>query len=73
MKRQILWSIIALSFVLFPLPQISQATDLTLNNSPAQVYFSPHGGCTEAIVGAINNSKSEIMVQASPPNTQIQQ
>ncbi len=26
----------------------SYATDLTLNNTPAQVYFSPKGGCTDA-------------------------
>lgn len=28
------------------------------------VYFSPHGGCTEAIVKELNNAKSEILVQA---------
>ncbi len=64
MKRQILWSIISLSFVLFPLPQLSHATDLTLNNTPAQVYFSPNGGCTQAIIKEINNAKSEVFVQA---------
>ena len=31
---------------------------------PAQVYFSPHGGCTEAAVGSIGQSKSTILVQA---------
>jgi phosphatidylserine/phosphatidylglycerophosphate/cardiolipin synthase-like enzyme len=27
-------------------------------------YFSPHGGCTEAIVKEISNAKTEILVQA---------
>ena len=42
----------------------TQATDLTLNNTPAQVYFSPHGGCTDAIVKEITKAKQEILVQA---------
>jgi len=29
-----------------------------------KVYFSPNGGCTEAIVNEIKNAKSEILVQA---------
>jgi phosphatidylserine/phosphatidylglycerophosphate/cardiolipin synthase-like enzyme len=28
------------------------------------VYFSPNGGCTEAIVKELNNAKTEILVQA---------
>ena len=42
----------------------SQATDINLNNTPAQVYFSPHGGCTDALVKEIDKAKSEILVQA---------
>ena len=42
----------------------SQAVDINLNNTPAQVYFSPHGGCTDAIVKEIGKAKSEILVQA---------
>lgn len=38
--------------------------DLVLNNVPAKVFFSPHGGCTEAIIDEINNAKTEILVQA---------
>jgi len=64
MKRQILWIIISLSFILFSLHQISHATDLTLNNTPAQVYFSPKGGCTKAIISELDKAKSEILVQA---------
>lgn len=40
------------------------AADLTLNNTPAQICFSPKGGCTEAIVNEISNTKSEILIQA---------
>jgi phosphatidylserine/phosphatidylglycerophosphate/cardiolipin synthase-like enzyme len=29
-----------------------------------EVYFSPHGGCTEAIVKEIENAKSSIFIQA---------
>lgn len=42
----------------------SQAKNITFNNVPAQVYFSPQGGCTEAIVGEINKAKKEVLVQA---------
>lgn len=35
-----------------------------LFNAVANVYFSPKGGCTEAIVSEINRAKSEILVQA---------
>jgi len=42
----------------------TQATDITLNNTPAQIYFSPHGGCTDAIVKEISKAKQEILVQA---------
>ncbi len=42
----------------------SYSTDLTLNNTPTHVYFSPGGGCTDAIVKEINKAKQEILVQA---------
>jgi len=37
---------------------------VTLPTSDIQVYFSPNGGCTEAIISAISKAKSEILVQA---------
>jgi len=43
---------------------LANASDLTLNNTPTQVYFSPRGGCTQAIIKEIDNAKSEILVQA---------
>jgi len=38
--------------------------ELILSNTPAQIYFSPRGGCTEAIVMEIETAKSEVLVQA---------
>jgi phosphatidylserine/phosphatidylglycerophosphate/cardiolipin synthase-like enzyme len=38
--------------------------DLVLNNVPTKVFFSPKGGCTEAIVNEIRGAKSQILVQA---------
>ena len=38
--------------------------DLILNNTPVQLYFSPLGGCTEAIVKEIGNAKNQLLVQA---------
>jgi hypothetical protein len=49
--------------ILCLLPCQSYATDLTLN-APTQVYFSPHGGASQAIIKEINDAKSEILVQA---------
>jgi phosphatidylserine/phosphatidylglycerophosphate/cardiolipin synthase-like enzyme len=64
MKKQLASVFLVFSFFLFPLHHISNATDLTLNNTPTQVCFSPNGGCAESIVKEITNAKSEILVQA---------
>ncbi len=41
------------------------ATDITLpKDTPVQVFFSPNGGCTKAIIDSIVKAKSEILVQA---------
>jgi len=42
----------------------THAIELTLNNTPAHVHFSPNGGCTDAIVKEVGKAKSEILVQA---------
>ena len=52
------------SFFILSIPLKGLATDLTLNNTPTQVYFSPHRGCTEAIVRELEAARSEILVQA---------
>ena len=50
--------------VLFTTAVSALAHDLTLKNVPAQIYFSPNGGATAAVVHEINNAKSEILVAA---------
>jgi hypothetical protein len=57
MSTRPLFALFALALPLFP-------ADLVLKNTPAQVYFSPNGGCTEAIVATINGAKKTIFVQA---------
>jgi phosphatidylserine/phosphatidylglycerophosphate/cardiolipin synthase-like enzyme len=52
---------ILLSFLTF---SSSPAVDFVLDKTPAQVYFSPNGGCTEAIIKVIDGAKTEILVQA---------
>jgi phosphatidylserine/phosphatidylglycerophosphate/cardiolipin synthase-like enzyme len=62
MKKSILIIFIGL-FLAFSVV-VGHCDELTLNNTPVQVYFSPNGGCTDAIVKEIGNAKSEILVQA---------
>ncbi len=50
--------------LMFAITAPSYAMDLTLNNTPAQVYFSPNGGCTNAIVRELRKARQEILVQA---------
>ena len=55
---------IILTFIFHLVPSI-HAADITLpKDTPVQVYFSPNGGCSEAIIDTINKSKSEILIQA---------
>jgi len=53
-----------LLLLILVVPVTSSAKDITLTNAPTQVYFSPRGGCTEAIVEALDKAKSEVLVQA---------
>ncbi len=55
---------IGLAIFLFFASSDTKATDVFLNNTPAQVYFGPSGGCTSAIVKEIGKAKQEILVQA---------
>jgi len=56
--------IFLLILILFLVPASAFSKDLVLNNTPVQVYFSPDGGCQQAIINQINMAKSEILVQA---------
>jgi phosphatidylserine/phosphatidylglycerophosphate/cardiolipin synthase-like enzyme len=61
-KHFSIFVIVLLVASIFPL--YTHAIDLTLNNTPTQVYFSPNGGVTQAIINEISNAKTEILVQA---------
>lgn len=51
--------------VLFPISSPCLAESLILpQNTPVNVYFSPKGGCTDAIINEIEQAKTEIKVQA---------
>ncbi len=43
---------------------VQAATVVGKDIAQVQVYFSPRGGCTEAVEDAISEAKSEILVQA---------
>ena len=44
---------------------LSPSITLPQEKSPTwEVYFSPHGGCTEAIIRELTKSKSSVLVQA---------
>ncbi|MDR3605428.1 MAG: phospholipase D-like domain-containing protein [Syntrophaceae bacterium] len=62
MKKSILIGVLGFCLI-FSVP-VCHGADLVLTNPPVQVYFSPTGGCTDAIVKEIDNAKSEILVQA---------
>ncbi|MEN6320344.1 MAG: phospholipase D family protein [Syntrophaceae bacterium] len=64
MKKYFAGAFLVFIFLLVPLHQLSNATDLTLNNTPTRVCFSPKAGCTETIVTEINGAKTEVLVQA---------
>ena len=55
--------VVCLSFILAAICSAPYAADLVLNNVPVQVYFSPNGGCTKAIIDELNSAKTEILVQ----------
>ncbi len=48
----------------YPMSLATAAAHEVRLDTLANVYCSPHGGCTEAIVSEINKAKSEILVQA---------
>ena len=52
---------VILLMVLSPPTTLPQEKPATCN---WEVYFSPHGGCTEAIIRELNKAKSTILVQA---------
>ena len=45
------------------IPASLHAIDVPVNTT-AKIFFSPNGGCTDAIINEIQNAKSEIRIQA---------
>ena len=64
MKKYISLAIFLFLALLIALPP-AYAFDLSLpKDAPVKVYFSPRGGCTEAIISEIDQAKTEILAQA---------
>ena len=47
-----------------PFIVLAAVSILTAHASEVQVFFSPSGGCTEAVVANLNQAKSNVFVQA---------
>lgn len=62
MKRSLVTKYILLILILLVWSWPLQAADLAAGS--VKVYFSPGGGCTEAIVKEIDRAKNEVLVQA---------
>ncbi len=59
MSRPFLTIFLSIFFLTFPLSPFAQ------ENKPSwEVYFSPHGGATEAIVKSISAAENSVLVQA---------
>ena len=56
-------ALILFSFLAVPCVTVSGA-ELTLNNTPAKVFFSPKGGCVNGIIKEIEMGTREILVEA---------
>ncbi|MGA8833977.1 MAG: phospholipase D family protein [Desulfomonilaceae bacterium] len=59
-----LYLFLGAAFVLMLAYGLGRYHALTPSNPPVHVFFSPNGGCTNAIIKEIDNAKSEILVQA---------
>ena len=56
--------ILLVLLLLLLLPIQGYTYDLNLNNVNTQIYFSPNGGCQQAIVKEISNAKKSVYVLA---------
>jgi len=56
-------TLVLLLYILISAPSL-YAIDVPFNGTTAHVYFSPDGGCTDAIIKEIGKAKSEILIQA---------
>ena len=60
--RRIAWPMIL--FVLLAGCQKTPSSNTTVPPGQIAVYFSPNGGCTDAIVEALDDAKTSVLVQA---------
>ena len=58
-----MFKVLILAFILV-FPAYSATTNTTSAPAAVQVWFSPKGGCTEAVVATINGAKKSVRVQA---------
>jgi hypothetical protein len=68
MGRIILFTMISVIFctVLSPPITLAQETPPTW-----EVYFSPHGGCTDAVIRELDKAKSTILIQTQSAQTHL--
>lgn len=63
--KKIYFSATLLFLALLIILQPAYPADLSLpKDTPVKVFFSPKGGCTEAIISEIDQANTEILVQA---------
>ena len=62
--RRILLPLALLVLLFLPSCQAQEAPNASQSLQPIEVFFSPTGGCTEAVVKEIDAAKSTILVQA---------
>ena len=66
-KKAVMKRAVAVSLLLVLVAAVAGSTPhghAISGDMQARVFFSPRGGCTEAVVDAISEAKSEILVQA---------
>jgi phosphatidylserine/phosphatidylglycerophosphate/cardiolipin synthase-like enzyme len=59
-----LFTLTVLTIIFLLVPSIQAADIILPQDTPVQVFFSPNGGCKNAIINTIGKAKSEILVQA---------
>ncbi len=64
MRLPRIWLGLALVMVAASMPIRAEAFEAGQTLNSWQVYFSPEGGCTQAIVDAIKGAKQQVVVQA---------
>jgi len=64
MRKTLIGISVLILIALLALLSLPRVKEVPLDKDAAAVYFSPNGGCTEAIIKEIEKAQSEILVQA---------